>query len=126
MYTSGHKHRCIHCCVSCSGQKPFPCPKCDAFFSTKSNCERHLLRKHGVTNRTLRRNGLIVKKEAEDGSHESAGTSTPGLTKEGSTGSHFESTVFRLQLILFIDFQSRTVKFSNKTLTRKVTNFAVY
>ncbi|ELK28477.1 Ras-responsive element-binding protein 1 [Myotis davidii] len=33
-----------------TGQKPFPCQKCDAFFSTKSNCERHQLRKHGVTN----------------------------------------------------------------------------
>ncbi|KAB0358535.1 hypothetical protein FD754_002691 [Muntiacus muntjak] len=30
-------------------QKPFPCQKCGAFFSTKSNCERHQLRKHGVT-----------------------------------------------------------------------------
>uniref|UniRef100_A0A3B3YYE7 Ras-responsive element-binding protein 1 n=1 Tax=Poecilia mexicana TaxID=48701 RepID=A0A3B3YYE7_9TELE len=57
-----------------TGQKPFPCPRCDAFFSTKSNCERHLLRKHGVTHRTLRRNGAIVKKEGDDGSHESAGT----------------------------------------------------
>lgn len=56
-----------------SGQKPFPCPKCDAFFSTKSNCERHLLRKHGVTQRTLRRNGAVVKKDADEGSHESAG-----------------------------------------------------
>lgn len=56
-----------------SGQKPFPCPKCDALFSTKSNCERHLLRKHGVTQRTLRRNGAISKKDADDGSHESAG-----------------------------------------------------
>lgn len=55
------------------GQKPFPCPKCDAFFSTKSNCERHLLRKHGVTARTLRRNGNIVKKDGDDGSPESAG-----------------------------------------------------
>ncbi|MEQ2169671.1 hypothetical protein GOODEAATRI_027618, partial [Goodea atripinnis] len=58
------------------GQKPFPCPRCDAFFSTKSNCERHLLRKHGVTHRTLRRNGAMVKKEGDDGSHESAGQKT--------------------------------------------------
>lgn len=57
------------------GQKPFPCPKCDAFFSTKSNCERHLLRKHGVTARTLRRNGAIAKKDGDEGSHESAGQS---------------------------------------------------
>ncbi|XP_061429083.1 ras-responsive element-binding protein 1-like isoform X3 [Lethenteron reissneri] len=28
------------------GQKPYPCPHCSAFFSTKSNCERHLTRKH--------------------------------------------------------------------------------
>ncbi|KAK2859804.1 hypothetical protein Q5P01_004424 [Channa striata] len=55
-----------------TGQKPFPCPRCDAFFSTKSNCERHLLRKHGVTHRTLRRNGALVKKDGDEGSHESA------------------------------------------------------
>ncbi|XP_039982905.1 ras-responsive element-binding protein 1 isoform X2 [Xiphias gladius] len=55
-----------------TGQKPFPCPRCDAFFSTKSNCERHLLRKHGVTHRTLRRNGALMKKEGDEGSHESA------------------------------------------------------
>ncbi|XP_024135551.1 ras-responsive element-binding protein 1 isoform X2 [Oryzias melastigma] len=55
-----------------TGQKPFPCPRCDAFFSTKSNCERHLLRKHGVTHRTLRRNGIIEKKDGDEGSHESA------------------------------------------------------
>ncbi|KAM7390020.1 hypothetical protein PAMA_008270 [Pampus argenteus] len=55
-----------------TGQKPFPCPQCDAVFSTKSNCERHLLRKHGVANRTLRRNGALVKKDGDEGSHESA------------------------------------------------------
>uniref|UniRef100_A0A3Q3KLF7 C2H2-type domain-containing protein n=1 Tax=Monopterus albus TaxID=43700 RepID=A0A3Q3KLF7_MONAL len=60
-----------------TGQKPFPCPRCDAFFSTKSNCERHLLRKHGVTHRTLRRNGTFVKKDGEEGSHESAGEKIP-------------------------------------------------
>lgn len=62
-----------------SGQKPFPCPRCDAFFSTKSNCERHLLRKHGVTHRTLRRNSALVKKDGDEGSHESAGQEIPGL-----------------------------------------------
>lgn len=61
--------------LSSPGQKPFPCPRCDAFFSTKSNCERHLLRKHGVTHRTLRRNGIIEKKDGDEGSHESAGLS---------------------------------------------------
>lgn len=54
-----------------TGQKPFPCQKCDAFFSTKSNCERHQLRKHGVTTCSLRRNGLIPPKEGDVGSHDS-------------------------------------------------------
>ena len=30
------------------GQKPFKCPRCPVTFSTKSNRERHLIRKHGV------------------------------------------------------------------------------
>ncbi|KAL4623444.1 ras-responsive element-binding protein 1 [Arapaima gigas] len=55
-----------------TGQKPYPCPQCDAFFSTKSNCERHLLRKHGVANRTLRHNGAAAKPKADEGSPESA------------------------------------------------------
>ncbi|XP_069880724.1 ras-responsive element-binding protein 1 isoform X1 [Dipodomys merriami] len=54
-----------------TGQKPFPCQKCDAFFSTKSNCERHQLRKHGVTTCSLRRNGLIPPKEGDVGSRDS-------------------------------------------------------
>lgn len=66
------------------GQKPFPCPKCDAFFSTKSNCERHLLRKHGVTARTLRRNGAIGKKDGDEGSHESAGQSLTLVVTAGT------------------------------------------
>ncbi|KAM9553669.1 ras-responsive element-binding protein 1-like isoform 1-T1 [Salvelinus alpinus] len=62
--------------LSATGQKPFPCPKCDAFFSTKSNCERHLLRKHGVTNHSLRRNGQMSKnKDGDEGSHDSAESS---------------------------------------------------
>ncbi|KAM8966976.1 ras-responsive element-binding protein 1 [Pelodytes ibericus] len=55
-----------------TGQKPYPCAKCDAYFSTKSNCERHLLRKHGVANLSLRRNGLMPQsKESDVGSHDS-------------------------------------------------------
>ncbi|XP_045143307.1 ras-responsive element-binding protein 1 isoform X1 [Echinops telfairi] len=54
-----------------TGQKPFPCQKCDAFFSTKSNCERHQLRKHGVTNCSLRRNGLFPQSRERDvGAHD--------------------------------------------------------
>ncbi|KAG9356070.1 hypothetical protein JZ751_000914 [Albula glossodonta] len=55
-----------------TGQKPYPCPQCDAFFSTKSNCERHLLRKHGVANRSLRHNGGMTKAKADEVSRESA------------------------------------------------------
>lgn len=29
-----------------SGQKPYKCPHCPIRFTTKSNCERHLIRKH--------------------------------------------------------------------------------
>ena len=57
-----------------SGQKPFPCQKCGAFFSTKSNCERHQLRKHGVTACSLRRNGLIPQSKESDGARDSAGS----------------------------------------------------
>ncbi|XP_029098526.1 ras-responsive element-binding protein 1 isoform X3 [Monodon monoceros] len=55
-----------------TGQKPFPCQKCGAFFSTKSNCERHQLHKHGVTACSLRRNGLIPQsKQSDVGAHDS-------------------------------------------------------
>lgn len=30
-----------------TGQKPFKCSQCPLLFTTKSNCDRHLLRKHG-------------------------------------------------------------------------------
>jgi len=30
------------------GQKPFRCPQCPVTFSTKSNRERHMIRKHGL------------------------------------------------------------------------------
>ncbi|XP_055551332.1 uncharacterized protein LOC129733830 isoform X2 [Wyeomyia smithii] len=30
-----------------TGQKPFKCSQCTLLFTTKSNCDRHLLRKHG-------------------------------------------------------------------------------
>ena len=59
-----------------SGQKPFPCQKCGAFFSTKSNCERHQLRKHGVTACSLRRNGLIPQSKESDGARDSTGSAS--------------------------------------------------
>ncbi|XP_034981391.2 ras-responsive element-binding protein 1 isoform X1 [Zootoca vivipara] len=69
-----------------TGQKPYPCQKCDAFFSTKSNCERHLLRKHGIANYCLRRNGLIPQsKESDAGAHDS--TDSQSDLENASVGS---------------------------------------
>ncbi|MXQ96891.1 hypothetical protein E5288_WYG014875 [Bos mutus] len=85
-----------------TGQKPFPCQKCGAFFSTKSNCERHQLRKHGVTACSLRRNGLIPQSKESDGARDSTvfpggpplrrpietgGLSTSGFAVESGQGS---------------------------------------
>ncbi|XP_013377269.1 PREDICTED: ras-responsive element-binding protein 1 isoform X1 [Chinchilla lanigera] len=67
-----------------TGQKPFPCQKCDAFFSTKSNCERHQLRKHGVTTCSLRRNGLIPPTESDVGSHDSTDSQSDTETLAGA------------------------------------------
>lgn len=36
-----------------TGQKPFKCSHCPLLFTTKSNCDRHLLRKHGNTATTI-------------------------------------------------------------------------
>lgn len=33
-----------------TGHKPFKCPECTLWFTTKSNCDRHLIRKHGGGN----------------------------------------------------------------------------
>uniref|UniRef100_W5L7F6 Ras-responsive element-binding protein 1 n=1 Tax=Astyanax mexicanus TaxID=7994 RepID=W5L7F6_ASTMX len=52
-----------------TGQKPFPCAQCDAFFSTKSNCERHLLRKHGISSRNMLQNTVSgLKPKSDEGS----------------------------------------------------------
>ncbi|KAJ8971976.1 hypothetical protein NQ317_012042 [Molorchus minor] len=36
-----------------TGQKPFKCSHCPLLFTTKSNCDRHLLRKHGNAATTI-------------------------------------------------------------------------
>ncbi|CAO1407117.1 unnamed protein product [Diamesa hyperborea] len=36
-----------------TGQKPFKCSQCPLLFTTKSNCDRHLLRKHDYANRKV-------------------------------------------------------------------------
>ena len=43
-------HTCYHLSTyqHVLGQKPFKCPECTVTFSTKSNRERHMVRKHGL------------------------------------------------------------------------------
>lgn len=36
-----------------TGQKPYKCSNCPLWFTTKSNCDRHVVRKHGETNNAL-------------------------------------------------------------------------
>ncbi|XP_033113156.1 ras-responsive element-binding protein 1-like isoform X2 [Anneissia japonica] len=42
--SSLRRHLLVH-----SGLKPYQCVNCTATFSTKSNCERHMVRKHNMT-----------------------------------------------------------------------------
>ncbi|XP_071957365.1 uncharacterized protein [Antedon mediterranea] len=42
--SSLRRHLLVH-----SGLKPYQCCTCTATFSTKSNCERHMVRKHNIT-----------------------------------------------------------------------------
>ncbi|KAF6197747.1 hypothetical protein GE061_008713, partial [Apolygus lucorum] len=44
-----------------TGQKPYKCDSCPLLFTTKSNCDRHSVRKHGGVKRSDR--GLLVPKE---------------------------------------------------------------
>ena len=46
-----------------TGQKPYKCPECPLWFTTKSNCDRHLVRKHGNNNisRTVGSGTTVVK-----------------------------------------------------------------
>ncbi|XP_022700191.1 zinc finger protein 236-like [Varroa jacobsoni] len=43
-----------------TGQKPFKCPHCPIYFTTKSNCERHLLRKHDKLGKATRARGSVL------------------------------------------------------------------
>ena len=36
-----------------TGQKPFKCTECPLWFTTKSNCDRHIVRKHGNPNNNI-------------------------------------------------------------------------
>ncbi|XP_014203399.1 uncharacterized protein LOC106635773 [Copidosoma floridanum] len=54
-----------------TGQKPYECRFCPLFFTTKSNCDRHLLRKH-------------KKQATETGLTRAASVSSPELPQESS------------------------------------------
>ncbi|XP_017778175.1 PREDICTED: ras-responsive element-binding protein 1-like isoform X2 [Nicrophorus vespilloides] len=53
-----------------TGQKPFKCSHCPLLFTTKSNCDRHLLRKHGnsattISNETINNNNFMMRNVPE-------------------------------------------------------------
>jgi hypothetical protein len=39
-----------------TGQKPYKCSECPLWFTTKSNCDRHVIRKHGEANESINNN----------------------------------------------------------------------
>ena len=46
-----------------TGQKPFKCPECPLWFTTKSNCDRHLVRKHGNNNITTDATNIMERSQ---------------------------------------------------------------
>ncbi|KAK6622043.1 hypothetical protein RUM44_001850 [Polyplax serrata] len=65
-----------------TGQKPFKCTHCPLLFTTKSNCDRHLLRKHG-------REALIASSGQTD-NPESTGTTnvTSSVTSQSPNSNY--------------------------------------
>ena len=57
-----------------TGQKPFKCTHCPLLFTTKSNCDRHLLRKHG-------REALIASSGQTDNPETTGKTNVSNLEK---------------------------------------------
>ncbi|RZF33389.1 hypothetical protein LSTR_LSTR016699, partial [Laodelphax striatellus] len=47
-----------------TGQKPFKCSHCSLLFTTKSNCDRHLLRKHGNNNSSNTNNNNSITNDS--------------------------------------------------------------
>ena len=66
-----------------TGQKPFKCTECDLWFTTKSNCDRHVIRKHGNNN---------YEKCLDDDEEEELGFHLPGYPAEKSCTSRRDST----------------------------------
>ncbi|XP_047002691.1 ras-responsive element-binding protein 1-like [Schistocerca americana] len=61
-----------------TGQKPFKCKHCPLLFTTKSNCDRHLLRKHGGSSGSQAVNASAV------GSASSSGETSPGAVNSAT------------------------------------------
>ncbi len=57
-----------------TGQKPFKCTECSLWFTTKSNCDRHILRKHGNNNHEKEDDN--EEEEEEEGFHLPFGVET--------------------------------------------------
>ena len=67
-----------------TGQKPFKCPECNLWFTTKSNCDRHLVRKHGGGNHHHNNNNgdhnSISGASSNHNNHNSAVTSSAAVS----------------------------------------------
>ncbi|XP_069676084.1 ras-responsive element-binding protein 1-like [Periplaneta americana] len=59
-----------------TGQKPYKCPHCPLLFTTKSNCDRHLLRKHG---------GQTAASTTQGSSSSSSSDTSPGSSSANYT-----------------------------------------
>ncbi|EFN65181.1 RAS-responsive element-binding protein 1, partial [Camponotus floridanus] len=64
-----------------TGQKPFQCTQCSHYFTTKSNCDRHLLRKHKSKANKIRR----VRNSSSPDVQVVASSSSSNLKKHRST-----------------------------------------
>ncbi|XP_054719051.1 ras-responsive element-binding protein 1-like [Uloborus diversus] len=65
-----------------TGQKPFKCPKCSLWFTTKSNCERHLVRKHG-------HRGELITRSVPDRPYKCNHCLTSTFSTQGNLRKHF-------------------------------------
>lgn len=68
-----------------TGQKPFKCPCCPLWFTTKSNCDRHHLRKHGGHGGSQTEGGPSVVSDGGGSSGASVGGGSMVLTTCGGS-----------------------------------------
>lgn len=74
-----------------TGQKPYKCTECPLWFTTKSNCDRHIQRKHGNSNGV---NGDSLDRDSND-DNEEEGSQGP----EDEAGFHFPVNMDRKETL---------------------------